>query len=253
MKKIMKKILVVFMCFTILSSMFVVFPTASTLEEINFDDDIIADTEDTITFGVPITSTNTRGIFKLEVSLTGSTSKKVTATVKNTFALGFSEVSIKITLYSYRTYSVARASAYDSDLNLGESMSVSTSTNDVTAKYYAVLTGTVNGETLNYSTYYIPFNKRGEKYPTDIKSDLTGQSLPYGFSVTATEIPTSEWVPWTAKIRKEYAEYLGKSLTGYEVHHILPRRYGGTNSYSNLIPLTKSDHTKVTNWWNYYK
>lgn len=211
-------------------------------------------TEDTEDFIVPITDARTRSIYHLNVSLIGNkTANTVTATVKNDFALGFSTVSITLKLYSYRTSAVLRASKYDNDLNLGESMSVTVSTNNQTAKYYAVLTGTGNSENINYSTYKVPFNKRGEKYPTDIVSPVTNQSLPYNFSVTATEIPSSQWVPWNATNRNQYAAHIGKDLTGYEVHHILPRRYGGTNAYGNLIALTKSDHTRVTNWWNYYK
>lgn len=211
-------------------------------------------TEDTEEFIVPISNPKTRSVYHLNVSLTGNKSAgTVTATVKNDFALGFSTVDITLKVYSYHATTMLRGSKHDSDLNLGESMSVTVSVNNQTAKYYAVLTGTGNGQNINYSTYHIPFNRRGEKYPTDTKSPVTGNSLPYNFSVTATEIPSSQWVPWNATIRNQYANYLGKDLTGYEVHHILPRRYGGTNSYSNLIPLTKSDHTRVTNWWNYYK
>ncbi len=210
-------------------------------------------TEDAEDFIVPITDNRSRSIYHLNVSLSGNkTAKTVTATVKNDFALGFSTVSVTLKLYSYRSSAVLRASKYDNDLNLGESISVTVSTNNQTAKYYAVLTGTGNGEKINYSTYKIPFNKRGEKYPTDIKSPVTNQSLPYNFSVTAKEIPSSQWVPWNSTIRNQYATHIGKDLTGYDVHHILPRRYGGTNAYSNLIALTKSDHTRVTNWWSYY-
>lgn len=241
------------MCFTMLSSMFIIFPMASSLDYINIEDDIIEETEDGITFKVPIDDTKTRGSFYLHVTLDGNTTTKtVTATVKNVAALGFSEVLVELKLFSYRTYGIQRGSTVDLDLNLGESMSVSVPTNDITAKYCATLTGTANGTEINYSTYYIPFNRIGKKYPIEIKSDLTGEYLPYNISVTATQIPTSEWVPWNTQIRNAYAEYLGKDLTGYEVHHILPRKYGGTNSYSNLIPLKKGDHTTVTNWWKYY-
>ena len=48
------------------------------------------------------------------------------------------------------------------------------------------------------------------------------------------------------------AKYLGVDLTGYDVHHIIPREYGGTNDYSNLIPLAVSDHRTVTSWWVNY-
>lgn len=38
----------------------------------------------------------------------------------------------------------------------------------------------------------------------------------------------------------------------YQIHHIRPRKYGGTNEYSNLIPLTKSTHNIFSTWWLSY-
>ena len=37
----------------------------------------------------------------------------------------------------------------------------------------------------------------------------------------------------------------------YEIHHILPREFGGTNDFDNLTPLIKYVHRSiVTPWWN---
>ena len=38
----------------------------------------------------------------------------------------------------------------------------------------------------------------------------------------------------------------------YDVHHIKPLAYGGSNDYSNLIHLPKATHTSVTSWWAGY-
>lgn len=38
----------------------------------------------------------------------------------------------------------------------------------------------------------------------------------------------------------------------WEVHHIRPRAYGGTHSYSNLVPLPAPIHTTFTSWWAGY-
>ena len=120
------------------------------------------------------------------------------------------------------------------------------------AKYYAVVTGVANGQDIYYSTNSIPFNKKAEKYPTNISSPVTGQSLPYNFSMTMAKVPEANRVVWNASKRAAYAKYLGVDLTGYDVHHIIPREYGGTNDYSNLIPLAVSDHRTVTSWWVNY-
>ena len=63
------------------------------------------------------------------------------------------------------------------------------------------------------------------------------------------KVPEANRVVWNASKRAAYAKYLGVDLTGYDVHHIIPREYGGTNDYSNLIPLAVSDHRTVTSWW----
>ncbi|MFM9258343.1 HNH endonuclease signature motif containing protein [Rhodococcus erythropolis] len=38
----------------------------------------------------------------------------------------------------------------------------------------------------------------------------------------------------------------------WEVHHILPRKYGGTNEFWNLVPLPTSIHALFTRWWEFY-
>lgn len=209
-------------------------------------------TEDTEVYRIPVYS-QTRGLYYLDLELTGDkTAHTVTAKLKNSFALGSSTIDVTLKLYSIRYSTVLRGTAHDDDLDLWQSISVTHSNVSSTAKYYAVVTGTANGEDIYYSTYSIPFNSRGEKYPTHISSPVTGESLPYDFSVTLSAKPSSQWVPWNPTIKKEYAKYLGEDLSGYDVHHIVPRRYGGTNNYSNLIPLKKAEHTTVTNWWKYY-
>jgi len=40
---------------------------------------------------------------------------------------------------------------------------------------------------------------------------------------------------------------------GVEIHHILPREYGGRNVFENLIPLKKEIHAEVTKWWAAWK
>lgn len=211
--------------------------------------------EDTEYFSIPISNPQSRGSFyKLDVSLTGNkATRTVSATVKNTAALGFSTINISITLYSDRVGTpYARATKHDNDLNLGESLTVSHVGVKQTAKYYAVVSGVANDQKINYSTNHIPFNRKGEKYPTQLRSPVTGSSLPYNIPVTLNKVPVEKRVAWTTSIRNAYAKRHGYDLTGYQVHHIVPRAYGGNNADSNLIPLRPSDHTIVTNWWANY-
>lgn len=43
------------------------------------------------------------------------------------------------------------------------------------------------------------------------------------------------------------------SWSDYELHHIQPREYGGTNDFENLVPLSRAQHRLFTNWWAGYR
>lgn len=42
--------------------------------------------------------------------------------------------------------------------------------------------------------------------------------------------------------RKKYAEVFGDIPEGYEIHHKLPKRLGGTDEVDNLIAVTRTEH-----------
>ena len=215
--------------------------------------ELVYSDENTEIFKITIYNEDTRSTYNINVELFGNkNAHTVTAKATNISETGANTIDVTLKLYSVRNFTINRGTAHDSDLNYGESLSFTHANVSETAKYYATLVGTVNGQGIYYSTYQIPFNSKGAKYPTNICSPVTGQSLPYNISVTATAIPSSNWVPWNSRIKGQYAAYLGVNLTGYDVHHILPRKYGGTNDYSNLIPLYHADHSVVTGWWNSY-
>ena len=37
------------------------------------------------------------------------------------------------------------------------------------------------------------------------------------------------------------------------IHHVKPLQYGGTNTFENLVPLTRPQHDLFTNWWRYFQ
>lgn len=41
-------------------------------------------------------------------------------------------------------------------------------------------------------------------------------------------------------------------LVFYDIHHMQPREYGGTNYEYNLMPVERSAHNKITGWFNGY-
>ncbi|WP_390624072.1 HNH endonuclease signature motif containing protein [Fodinicola feengrottensis] len=35
----------------------------------------------------------------------------------------------------------------------------------------------------------------------------------------------------------------------YDIHHIIPREYGGTNDFNNLVPVLRTVHQQEFNPW----
>ncbi|MEC1406954.1 hypothetical protein [Bacillus halotolerans] len=98
-------------------------------------------------------------------------------------------------------------------------------------------------------------NKKGTFFPvyTDKQSglDLLAPANVYFKKV-------KKKVDWGNKERKAYRvwyekKYGKKTWAKFEIHHQLPREYGGGNSTSNLIPLDTAFHrSEVNPWWRAY-
>ncbi|GIP36459.1 HNH endonuclease signature motif containing protein [Paenibacillus sp. J2TS4] len=106
------------------------------------------------------------------------------------------------------------------------------------------------------------YNKKAALYPTwqDSHSRI---SMYEPDRADWPEVPASQRVSWGTKERTEYITWYHKTYgtppypihvgSQYEIHHIKPRKYGGTNIPSNLIPLPVSFHRTVVNsWWTNY-
>ncbi|WML26686.1 hypothetical protein [Neobacillus sp. OS1-33] len=98
-------------------------------------------------------------------------------------------------------------------------------------------------------------NKKGVPYPT-FKDPKSGKvmSVPSSTTWTKNYYPES----WTTAKRTKYLDWYEDNYgdinrSDYEVHHIRPRVYYGSNDYSNLIPLKKSYHQQIVSpWWAAY-
>jgi hypothetical protein len=114
-------------------------------------------------------------------------------------------------------------------------------------------------------------NKKGVEYPnvTDLKTGKPIEAPPDDLQV----IPTEERVPWymnkyeADRYRKSPDEILckedfiqewykrgfsdpSKDWKEYDIHHIVPREYGGQNTFENLTPVLRSVHQSQFNkWW----
>jgi hypothetical protein len=76
-----------------------------------------------------------------------------------------------------------------------------------------------------------------------------------------TKVPVSQRVPWGGKERGDYIkEWYDRGYStpeggwsGYDIHHIRPREYGGTNDFDNLVPIPRDVHQQQFNsWWRDY-
>jgi hypothetical protein len=88
----------------------------------------------------------------------------------------------------------------------------------------------------------------------------TGEPIPAPPS-GLTKVPVSERVPWGAQERGAYIKQWydqGYSTpeggwSQYDIHHIIPREYGGTNDFDNLVPVLRDVHQQEFNpWWMGY-
>jgi hypothetical protein len=100
-------------------------------------------------------------------------------------------------------------------------------------------------------------NDKGDPYPTVI-DPRTRKPIPFP-QEKLTWIPEPNREVWdnttrAAFIKEWYDKGYGnlpKSWREYDIHHILPREYGGTNDFWNLVPVERDTYTKiVTPWWN---
>ncbi len=101
------------------------------------------------------------------------------------------------------------------------------------------------------------YNSVGDPYP--VYSDpRTGKPIPPPPS-NLKKVPNVQRVNWGPESKDSYMdEYFerGYTLSGkytdYQIHHITPREYGGTNDFDNLVPVSIPSHKEFNNWWRNY-
>jgi hypothetical protein len=102
-------------------------------------------------------------------------------------------------------------------------------------------------------------NSAGRAYP-EVLHPGTGEPIPYP-GEGLTKVPVSERVPWGAQERgsfiKEWYDRGFSTPEGgwseYDIHHVIPREYGGTNDFGNLVPVERGVHQSEFNtWWRGY-
>ena len=109
-----------------------------------------------------------------------------------------------------------------------------------------------------------PINSRGDPYPSVI-DPRTGQEMPFPEGVLQRLADGEKPVEWNNMTRGAYIkEWLDRGYPEpeggwkpYDIHHILPRDFGGTNDFWNLVPVLRTIHNGpasegVSAWWQAY-
>lgn len=102
-------------------------------------------------------------------------------------------------------------------------------------------------------------NSSGDPYPA-VVDPRTGEPIHYpGRDLEV--VPRDQRVTWG---RQERGEFIGEwyrrgyetppgGWAAYDIHHIRPREYGGTNAFDNLVPVLRDVHQNQFNpWWRNY-
>jgi len=105
-----------------------------------------------------------------------------------------------------------------------------------------------------------PVNSRGEPYPV-VNDPRTGRPIPPPPKGLA-KVPEDQRVSWDGSsdrdrfIREWHERGFSEPEGGwskYDIHHSIPREYGGTNDFDNLVPVLRGDHQDLFNrWWTGY-
>jgi RHS repeat-associated protein len=104
-----------------------------------------------------------------------------------------------------------------------------------------------------------PVNRAGVEYP-QVKHPGTGEPIHYPGD-GLQKVPVADRVPWGPQERGAYIkEWYDRGFStpeggwsNYDIHHVQPREYGGTNDFDNLVPVERSTHQEEYNpWWREY-
>lgn len=102
-------------------------------------------------------------------------------------------------------------------------------------------------------------NKKAKVYPT-VKNTHNGKTMARPTKANMPVVPAANRVPWNNTLRGNFISgYINSYGTppwkwaDYDIHHVIPREYGGSNASSNLFPVTRQIHQQTINpWWASY-
>lgn len=130
--------------------------------------------------------------------------------------------------------------------------------NQATAAWRGFQPRNSSGQTERFLT-----NKKAVPYPNIYiivpNKSKTRIDMAYPNSTKWKKVPTEKRVSWGDKERKTFRNNFEKKYNtkidwkGLDIHHVKPRLYGGTNTLSNLLPISRTMHQKtISPWWLAY-
>jgi RHS repeat-associated protein len=101
-------------------------------------------------------------------------------------------------------------------------------------------------------------NKAGKAYPKVI--DPRTEKYIFFPDGELKRVPIEQRVNWDMGERADYIrEWYNRGYQtpeggwdGYDIHHILPREFGGDNSFDNLVPIKREIHPEFNEFWRDY-
>jgi len=104
-------------------------------------------------------------------------------------------------------------------------------------------------------------NPRGEPYPITI-DPRTSQPIPFPEN-EMTWTAKDDRVDWNSDLRgafikewidRGYPDYGKAGWDALDIHHILPKAWGGTNDFWNLVPVDRVWHQQeISPWWSAFR
>ncbi|MEG7378897.1 HNH endonuclease signature motif containing protein [Bacillus subtilis] len=199
--------------------------------------------------------------------------KSITTTIKIASIVGEKPIVIEARndLYDSNTYSgkygrvfVHSREFLGKDIKVGKSYSKSYYPKKT--KFYMSQHTTVAGwkgtvpDTSTGTLAPVLANKIGWLYP-EIRNNHSKKTMPVPAKANFPIIPKDDREEWDSSddrnnYIKKYIKTYGDpkwNWSGLDIHHVLPREYGGDNSFNNLFPLPRDMHQQILNpWWMKY-
>jgi filamentous hemagglutinin len=105
-----------------------------------------------------------------------------------------------------------------------------------------------------------PVNSVGMEYP-EVNDLKTGENIPFPDG-EVIEVPPAERAIRPPSLKRDFIrEWYNRGFedpprpwTDYDIHHIRPLRFGGTNDFENLTPVLREVHWEQFNrFWRDFK